>query len=78
MRARFPTNVPFISPKSLACALLYGCATDGARVDVDEIVEEMEGWGVWPDLWPWSMPNIAVPIASTPSSTSREAFGVAY
>jgi len=43
VRDRFPTNVPFTSPKSPGWALLYGCTTDGARVDVDERVEEMEG-----------------------------------
>jgi len=39
VRARFPVNVPFISPKSPDCILPYGCTT---RVEVDEMVEEME------------------------------------
>ena len=50
MRVRFPTNVPFISPKSVDCVVPYGCATDATRVDVEETVEEMEGRGEWPEL----------------------------
>jgi hypothetical protein len=43
VRARFPTSVPFISPKSLGCVMPYGCTTDATRVEVEEMVEEIDG-----------------------------------